>query len=146
MTDHSRIRDELGGEDGFRAMAARLHAAGLGIVVDIVPNHMAVPKMLSLNRQLWSVLREGQESACAHWFDIDWAAGGGRMRCPSWPDPPAACLADLKVEPGGEGGSAGASVLRLQLPLRPGTAGLPLPGLLARSTTGWRAGGTPRPS
>src|ERR1700739_197373 len=43
VTDHARIRAELGGEEGFRALAKRLHARGLGIVLDIVPNHMAVP-------------------------------------------------------------------------------------------------------
>src|SRR5215475_10319325 len=57
VTDHSRIRTELGGEDGFRAMASRFRSHGLGIVVDIVPNHMAIPDCLPLNSQLWSVLR-----------------------------------------------------------------------------------------
>ena len=62
VTDHSRIRGELGGEEGFRAMAKRLRGFGLGIVLDIVPNHMAVPDNLALNRQLWSVLRDGRAS------------------------------------------------------------------------------------
>ena len=66
ITDHSRIRDELGGESGFRAMAARLRAAGLGIVLDIVPNHMAFPPRGSLNRQLWSLLRDGPASVHAN--------------------------------------------------------------------------------
>src|ERR1700735_3026259 len=42
VTDHTRIRPELGGEDGFRALAGRLREHGIGIVLDIVPNHMAV--------------------------------------------------------------------------------------------------------
>ena len=142
ITDHSRIRDELGGEDGFREMAARLRAAGLGIVIDIVPNHMAVPRRLSLNRQLWSVLSEGPESACANWFDIDWAAGGGRMALPILAGSVASCLPDLRVDPGG--GPGGVPVLRYfehELPLRQGTAGLPLPDLLAAQhyrLAGWR--------
>src|SRR5271155_675411 len=56
VTDHSRIRGELGGEEGFRAMAKRLRGLGLSVIVDIVPNHMAVPANLTLNKQLWSVL------------------------------------------------------------------------------------------
>ncbi len=79
ITDHSRIRAEFGGEDGFRAMARTLRGHGLGIVVDIVPNHMAVHEH---NRQLWDVLAHGQQSRYAHWFDIDWAAGDGRFLLP----------------------------------------------------------------
>jgi malto-oligosyltrehalose synthase len=79
VTDHSRVRDELGGEDSFRAMAGRFRAADLGIVADVVPNHMAVHPA---NRQLWDVLANGQDSAYAHWFDIDWAAGDGRFLLP----------------------------------------------------------------
>jgi (1->4)-alpha-D-glucan 1-alpha-D-glucosylmutase len=131
VTDHSRIRDELGGEDGFRAMAARLRQAGVGIVLDIVPNHMALPPDISLNRQLWAVLRDGRESPYASWFDVDWAAGRGRMLLPILVKPGADSLADLAVEP--RGGPDGEPALRYfdhVLPLRPGTAGLPVPELV----------------
>jgi (1->4)-alpha-D-glucan 1-alpha-D-glucosylmutase len=131
VTDHARIRPELGGEEGFRALAKRLHARGLGIVLDIVPNHMAVPADTSLNRQLWSVLRDGRGSPYASWFDIDWAAQGDRMLLPVLGGPPESCLDDLRVEPGG--GPDGEPALRYfdhVLPLRPGTSRLPLPGLL----------------
>ncbi|WP_300605793.1 malto-oligosyltrehalose synthase [Trebonia sp.] len=133
VTDHSRIRGELGGEDGFRSLAARLRAAGLGIVLDIVPNHMAVPKRLSLNRQLWTVLRDGPEADCAHWFDVDWAAGDGRMVLPVLGGPVDSCLPDLAVDPRGGDPVDGEPVLRYfeqELPLAPGTAGLPLADLL----------------
>jgi (1->4)-alpha-D-glucan 1-alpha-D-glucosylmutase len=142
ITDHSRIRDELGGEDGFRAMSARLRDAGLGIVADIVPNHMAIPKWMPLNRQLWSLLGEGPESAHANWFDVDWAAGGGRMVLPILAGPVASCLPDLVVDP--RGGPVGEPVLRYfdrELPLRAGTARLGLPDLLEAQhyrLTGWR--------
>ncbi|TDD16688.1 malto-oligosyltrehalose synthase [Nonomuraea diastatica] len=70
VTDHSRIRDEFGGATGFREMAQQLAAHDLGVVVDIVPNHMN-----TVNAQFWSVLKGGPASPYARWFDIDWADG-----------------------------------------------------------------------
>lgn len=136
VVDHSRLSAELGGEPAFREMAASFRAHGLGMVVDVVPNHMAVPAPEWLNRQLWSVLREGPGSPYAHWFDIGWDAGGGRMLLPVLAGPPADCLADLRLGPAGAGApgtGADEPVLRYfehVLPVRPGTAGLPLPELL----------------
>src|ERR671923_45012 len=41
VTDHARLSDELGGEPGWQRLVAACHEHGLGIVVDVVPNHMA---------------------------------------------------------------------------------------------------------
>ncbi|UGQ13777.1 malto-oligosyltrehalose synthase [Yinghuangia sp. ASG 101] len=119
VIDHSRVSPELGGEAGFRALAGAAAAHGLGIVVDIVPNHMAVPAPESLNRQFWSVLEHGRDSPYAHWFDIDWEAGGGRILLPVLAAPPDEVLGRLRVEDG---------TLRYRdhvFPLRDGTAALP---------------------
>jgi (1->4)-alpha-D-glucan 1-alpha-D-glucosylmutase len=127
VTDHSRISAALGGEEGFREMAARLRARGLGIILDIVPNHMAIPVPESLNQQLWSVLRDGPRSRYANWFDIDWAAGRNRMLLPILGAPLPESLRDFTVDRGG--GPYGEPVLRYfdhMLPLRAGTFGLPL--------------------
>src|SRR5579885_2558239 len=51
VVDHSRASVQLGGDDGFMAMAAVLKDHGLGIVLDIVPNHMAA--VLPENRWWW---------------------------------------------------------------------------------------------
>lgn len=69
VVDPTRVNPELGGESGLRALADRLHDAGLGIVLDIVPNHMAADPA-----NLWwsDVLRHGRGSRHADWFDIDW--------------------------------------------------------------------------
>ncbi|MCW2903760.1 MAG: malto-oligosyltrehalose synthase [Streptosporangiaceae bacterium] len=75
VVDHDRISEELGGEEAFRAMASRLRGHGLGIVVDIVPNHMAISPPESLNRPFWEVLRDGADSPYARWFDVDWSGG-----------------------------------------------------------------------
>lgn len=123
VTDHSRVREELGGEGGLRSLGAAARAHGLGLVLDIVPNHMAVPAPLRLNRPLWEVLREGPGSPFARWFDIDWEAGGGQVLLPVLAGPVETC--ELRVD--GE-------VLRYgeqEFPLREGTAGLALPELLA---------------
>jgi (1->4)-alpha-D-glucan 1-alpha-D-glucosylmutase len=141
VVDHSRISAELGGEDGFRYLAGRFASNGIGLVVDVVPNHMAIPAPEYLNRELWSVLARGQQSPHAHWFDVDWAALGGRVLLPILARPPLSSLADIKVTrlaelPGAQAvlGDDDAPVLRYQrhvLPLRPGTERLPLPDLLA---------------
>ncbi|MGW0366963.1 malto-oligosyltrehalose synthase [Streptomyces sp. NPDC002990] len=123
VTDHSRVRAELGGEPGLRALAAAARAHGLGLVLDIVPNHMAVPTPLRLNRPLWEVLREGPHSPYARWFDIDWEAGGGQVLLPVLAGP---------LDPSGL--KADGEVLRLgehEFPLREGTAGLERSALLA---------------
>jgi (1->4)-alpha-D-glucan 1-alpha-D-glucosylmutase len=130
VTDHSQVRPELGGEQGFRAMAAELRGRGIGIVVDIVPNHMAIPAPEHLNRQLWSVLKEGRESQYAHWFDIDWAEHENRMLLPILAGPPEDCQEDLTVDPDGPDGVPVLRYFGHALPLWPGTARLPLAGLL----------------
>jgi (1->4)-alpha-D-glucan 1-alpha-D-glucosylmutase len=135
VVDHSRISAELGGEAGFRAMVAALRGHGLGVVADVVPNHMAIPQPESLNRQLWSVLAGGPGSRFAHWFDVDWAAGDGRFLLPILAGPVTSCLPDLRLDPAGDpaAGIAG-PVLRYfghLLPVRAGTEHLPLDGLLA---------------
>jgi (1->4)-alpha-D-glucan 1-alpha-D-glucosylmutase len=82
VVDHSRVSADLGGLTGLAELARRAHEHGLGIVVDVVPNHMAIPAPEHLNRQLWDTLRDGRTAACADWFDIDWEAGGGRIGLP----------------------------------------------------------------
>lgn len=70
VTDHSRIREEFGGAKGFREMAEQLAAHDLGVVLDLVPNHMN-----TRNAAFWSVLKDGPESPYARWFDIEWEDG-----------------------------------------------------------------------
>ena len=71
VVDPTRVNPELGGEDGLRRLAGALQAGGLGLIVDIVPNHMAVGG----NDNAWwqDVLRHGPASRYARFFDIDWA-------------------------------------------------------------------------
>ena len=82
VVDHSKIDAQLGGARGFAALRKTFAAAGIGIIVDVVPNHMAIPVPEYLNKTLWSVLSRGQLSPNASWFDIDWDAEGGRILMP----------------------------------------------------------------
>jgi (1->4)-alpha-D-glucan 1-alpha-D-glucosylmutase len=149
VVDHTRISADLGGETAFRDMVRRFRIAGLGVIVDIVPNHMAIPVPESLNRPLWSVLRDGPDSEFASWFDVDWTAEDGRLLLPVLGGPLEDCLGDLTVarQPTGPGSSA-EPVLRYfdhVFPLRPDTAALPLPDLLAGQyyrLAGWRLAAT----
>ncbi|WNM25723.1 malto-oligosyltrehalose synthase [Demequina capsici] len=75
VVDHSRISEALGGEEGLRALAWKAGEHGIGLVADLVPNHMAVPTPAYHNRALWSVLALGPDSPYAHWFDVDWSSG-----------------------------------------------------------------------
>ena len=70
VVDPTRISPALGGEAGFRHLVSQLREAGMGVVIDIVPNHMGVAS--SANRYWQDVLAWGAQSVYAHWFDIDW--------------------------------------------------------------------------
>ncbi|MEV0325734.1 malto-oligosyltrehalose synthase [Micromonospora echinospora] len=96
VVDHCAVNPELGGEAARRRLVAALRAAGLGLVVDIVPNHAGVARP-EANPAWWDVLRRDRESAYARWFDIDWDAG--RLRLPVLADTPDA-LGDLKLVDG----------------------------------------------
>ncbi|MFW6330290.1 MAG: malto-oligosyltrehalose synthase, partial [Gemmatimonadota bacterium] len=78
VVDPTRVNEELGGEEGHGALAAALGRAGLGQVLDIVPNHMAItgPE----NRWWWDVLRNGPASRYATYFDVDWDPPEPRLR------------------------------------------------------------------
>jgi (1->4)-alpha-D-glucan 1-alpha-D-glucosylmutase len=69
--DHGRLNPELGGDAGFAALHAALRAAGLGLIVDFVPNHMSIDPVA--NRWWRDVLENGPSSEFARNFDIDWS-------------------------------------------------------------------------
>jgi len=82
VLDHGRVSEDLGGEAALADLAGTAHRHGLGVVVDVVPNHMALVAPEHRNRPFWEVLREGREARTAHWFDIDWDAGDGKVGLP----------------------------------------------------------------
>ncbi len=146
VLDHTRLSDEAGGRDGFDVMVAALHERRLGIVVDVVPNHMTVPAPEHLNAPLWSLLREGTGSSYASWFDVDWDAAGDRVVVPVLGGTLEEGLAGGEVTLAADGGPGrDETVVRYydhELPVRPGTEDLPLTELVDRQwwrLESWRA-------
>ena len=78
VADPTRVDPAIGGDDAFRRLAAEARRRDMGLVVDIVPNHMALDP--SRNRWWWDVLRRGPDSPFAPVFDVDWAHPERRIR------------------------------------------------------------------
>jgi (1->4)-alpha-D-glucan 1-alpha-D-glucosylmutase len=113
VTDHSRVDRERGGEEGLDAVVAAVREAGMGLLVDIVPNHVGVASPAQ-NPWWWDLLKHGRESRYAEAFDVDWEAGDGRLLIPVLGDD---STADLTVE--------GDELVYFdhRYPIAPGTAG-----------------------
>jgi (1->4)-alpha-D-glucan 1-alpha-D-glucosylmutase len=77
VVDPLMLNPEIGVEADRRALVDSLHVAGLGMVLDIVPNHMGVGKE---NPYWQDVLMHGTSSIYADWFDIDWGTGRAMAR------------------------------------------------------------------
>lgn len=121
VVDPDRASEALGGEAGFEALVRAAKEAGLGILLDIVPNHMSIAG--TGNRWWLDVLEDGQSSYYAHFFDVDWAAGEDRVLLPVLTERYGRALASgaLGVEQQGEQFVVRAGDLRL--PLSPRTLG-----------------------
>jgi (1->4)-alpha-D-glucan 1-alpha-D-glucosylmutase len=77
VVDHTKVNDELGGADAHDRFRLALREAGLGQVLDIVPNHMAI----TAENAWWSdVLENGPSSRYAAYFDVDWDPPERKLR------------------------------------------------------------------
>ncbi|CAM4072118.1 Maltooligosyl trehalose synthase [Mycobacterium basiliense] len=113
VTDPTTVSAELGGADGLARLSAAARARGMGVIVDIVPNHVGIDKPQQ-NIWWWDVLRYGRNSVYAAYFDVDWELDeDGRIVLPLLGSD--ADVADLKVD--GELLTLG----DLALPIAPGT-------------------------
>jgi (1->4)-alpha-D-glucan 1-alpha-D-glucosylmutase len=77
VVDHEKVNEELGGEEAHKRFCQRLGELGLGQILDIVPNHMAIGRK---NRYWWDVLENGPSSRYASWFDIDWNSAEAKLQ------------------------------------------------------------------
>lgn len=118
VIDHGAISAELGGEDGFRELARAAAGRRMGIILDIVPNHMAAN---ALNPWWRDVLQHGQASQYAGYFDIDWRAGKLLLPVLSLPYAEALKRGEVRYL----AGSHEIAVAGQTLPLAPGSAQAP---------------------
>ena len=71
VVDHDELNPEIGGEADLAALVEALRSHGMGLMLDLVPNHMGV---LKADNAWWlDVLEHGQASRYADHFDIDWS-------------------------------------------------------------------------
>src|SRR6187402_679546 len=76
VADPTQVNPELGGDSAFVALAESAHEHGMGLVLDIVPNHMGI----GADNPYWDdVLAHGPTSRYAHWFDVQWRAETKRL-------------------------------------------------------------------
>jgi len=118
VIDPSRINPELGGEDALRRFVAALRQHDLGLIVDIVPNHMAVG---AENTWWFDVLRQGRASTYAPWFDIDWDAEDeslrGKVLLPVLGKALADVLRDGEIKIDSDGGERVATYFQHRFPI-----------------------------
>ncbi|GLK46139.1 MULTISPECIES: malto-oligosyltrehalose synthase [Novosphingobium] len=114
VIDPTRIDPVLGGEAAFQRLSGAAQRAGIGIIVDIVPNHMAFTPE---NPWLADVLRHGRGSAHAAIFDIDWDAGP--LHFPVLDGAIEDLLAQGHLAPAGDADDPRLRVYDREYPLRP---------------------------
>jgi (1->4)-alpha-D-glucan 1-alpha-D-glucosylmutase len=122
VTDHNRLNPELGGADGFGSLVAALRGRRMGLVLDIVPNHVGIG---SDNPWWLDVLEWGRDSPHADWFDINWDAVRpdlrGRVLLPVLGDQYGTVLArgDIELRCDPDEGSLSAWYFEHRFPLAP---------------------------
>ncbi|WP_330181945.1 malto-oligosyltrehalose synthase [Nocardia sp. NBC_01503] len=121
ITDPTTVASALGGPTGLKALSDEVRGRGMGLIVDLVPNHVGVADPRQ-NPWWWDVLTHGKESKYAHYFDIDWSpanGAGGRLALPvlaNENDPAALSVDRAGLEP--------MLALRdMRFPIAPGTDG-----------------------
>ncbi len=127
VVDHSQVNEELGGAQAHARMCDAFATAGLGQVLDIVPNHMAI----TTGNTWWAdVLENGPSSRWAGHFDVDWEGPESKLRnmvlIPVLADHYGRVLerGDLVLERGG--GAFAVHYFEHRFPVSPATFGLPL--------------------
>jgi len=123
VVDPNRLDPALGGEEGFLALSRSLKQHGLGLLLDIVPNHMGIGRD---NAWWWDVLEHGQASRFARYFDIDFAGDpDGKLVLPVLGGPldEAIGRGELRVVPGDPGGKPLLGYYDERFPLTGDTAG-----------------------
>jgi (1->4)-alpha-D-glucan 1-alpha-D-glucosylmutase len=121
VTDHTRFNPEIGSEEQFTDFAERLQQLGMGLVVDVVPNHMCITHPSNL--WWWDVLENGPSSDYSHHFDIDWnppkSELANKVLLPFLPDQFGLVLESQSIRALYDGGGFALDSLGTHFPLAP---------------------------
>ena len=121
VVDHNRLNAELGGDEAHARLVAAAKQHGLGLVLDVVPNHTAITEPESQNSAWWDVLTHGRDSRFADWFDIEWDSpdNPGQVLVPVLGVPLGQAVADGEVQFSADGTKI--TYYDHEVPVRPGT-------------------------
>ena len=121
VTDHTRFNPEIGSEEQFTEFAERLQQRGMGLVVDVVPNHMCITHPSNL--WWWDVLENGPSSDYSRYFDIDWnppkSELANKVLLPFLPDQFGLVLENQSIRALYDGGGFVLDSLGIHFPLAP---------------------------
>lgn len=122
VTDFNVIDPAIGGHEGLDRLAAKLHAAGMSLILDMVPNHMAASPQ---NPWWFSVLEWGQASPYGQHFDITWTR---KLTLPFLPCPLSKVLerGELRLALDRQNAAVCLCYAGMNLPIAPSTYGLVL--------------------
>src|SRR3546814_13202293 len=70
VVDHASVSSDLGGDEAWERFSDEARRVGLGVVVDVVPNHLSLEG--GHNQRWLDVLEHGASSSSAEWFELDW--------------------------------------------------------------------------
>ncbi|MFN7945055.1 MAG: malto-oligosyltrehalose synthase [Blastocatellia bacterium] len=126
VTDHSRLNPELGSRDDFNRFADRLRQYAMGLVMDVVPNHMCIA---GSGNQWWNdVLENGPGSDYARFFDIDWHPPkqnlDNKVLLPVLGDQYGRVLENQEIRLNYQRGTLSANYYETRLPIAPRTSSL----------------------
>jgi (1->4)-alpha-D-glucan 1-alpha-D-glucosylmutase len=121
VTDHTRFNPEIGSQEQFTEFAERLKQRRMGLVVDVVPNHMCITHPSNL--WWWDVLENGPGSDYSRYFDIDWnppkSELANKVLLPFLPDQFGLVLESQSIRALYDGGGFALDSLGTPFPLAP---------------------------
>ncbi|WP_173922696.1 malto-oligosyltrehalose synthase [Agromyces sp. Marseille-P2726] len=121
VVDHSQVDTARGGSEGLDRAVAAARSRGMGVLVDLVPNHVGVATPAAM-AWWWHVLANGRASRYAEAFDIDWEFGDGRVRLPVLGSDDDLAAVELVQTAGADDGSFELHYHGQRFPVASGTA------------------------
>ena len=120
VLDYGQTDPDRGSEEDLEALVEALHSHGMGLILDIVPNHMAISH--PANKWWMDVLEKGRDSPYADYFDINWEAGGGKVVIPFLAQPLELAIEQGELKLVEEEGRLFFASFEHRFPLNPATA------------------------